>query len=219
MGETVHANPEAPHTAPCGRADAVRNRDRIVDAAREAFVISGPEVPLDEIARSAVVGNATLYRHFPDRDTLIRAVVHAVTHRVAERARTVLAEGGDAFEALRRFALAAAEERVGALCPMLSGRFDRDDPEFLAGRRLLEELTDELLGRAQRAGQVRGDIGAGDLMVVLSQLTRPLPGTGRAEFGPFAERHLLLFLDGLRTTASSELPGHPATLEALRPTA
>ncbi|MFD9068694.1 TetR/AcrR family transcriptional regulator, partial [Streptomyces lasiicapitis] len=63
------------------RADALRNRERIVTAAREMFVEQGPEAPLDEIARRAGVGNATVYRHFPDRGELVHHVVLSVTDR------------------------------------------------------------------------------------------------------------------------------------------
>ncbi|MGP3990669.1 TetR/AcrR family transcriptional regulator [Streptomyces sp. 3N207] len=202
--------------APKGRADAARNRERILNAAREAFVVHGADASLDEIARAAGVGNATLYRHFPDRDSLVHGVMHAVTERIAERAERALAEEGNSFEALRRFVFAAAEERIGALCPMLSGRFDSDEPQCLAARKRVERLTHELIRRAQEAGEVRTDIGVGDVTVALSQLTRPLPGVGCQRIERFVERHVQLFLDGLRAPAKSKLPGHPATLEELR---
>ncbi|NSC22236.1 TetR/AcrR family transcriptional regulator [Streptomyces albus subsp. chlorinus] len=201
--------------APKGRADAARNRERILNAAREAFVVHGADASLDEIARAAGVGNATLYRHFPDRDALVHGVMHAVTERIADRAERALAEE-NSFEALRSFVFAAAEERIGALCPMLSGRFDPVDPQSLAARRRVEGLTEELIRRAQRAGEVREDIGVGDVMVALSQLTRPLPGVGCGRIARFVERHVQLYLDGLRAPAKSELPGHAATLEELR---
>ncbi|MGP3978142.1 TetR/AcrR family transcriptional regulator [Streptomyces sp. 8N114] len=202
--------------APKGRADAVRNRERILNAAREAFVVHGADASLDEIARAAGVGNATLYRHFPDRDSLVHGVMHAVTERIAERAERALTEEGNSFEALRRFVFAAAEERIGALCPMLTGRFDPDEPHCLAARKRVEGLTHELIRRAQEAGEVRTDIGVGDVTVALSQLTRPLPGVGCQRIERFVERHVQLFLDGLRAPAKSQLPGHPATLEELR---
>lgn len=111
---------------PRPRADALRNRERIVAAAREILVESGPDVPLDEIARRAGVGNATLYRHFPDRSALILEVVHSVMARTADQAQRAAAEEADAFVALSRFVHAAADERIGALCPLLSGSFNGD---------------------------------------------------------------------------------------------
>ncbi|WP_369200545.1 TetR/AcrR family transcriptional regulator [Streptomyces sp. PU-14G] len=199
-----------------GRADAARNRERILAAAREAFVIHGAGASLDEIARTAGVGNATLYRHFPDRDALVHGVMHAVTERIANRAQQALTEEENSFEALRSFVFAAVEERIGALCPMLSGRFDPTEPQCLAARKRVEKLSEELIRRAQRAGEVRTDIGVGDVMVALSQLTRPLPGVGCGRLERFVERHVQLYIDGLRAPAKSELPGHAATLEELR---
>lgn len=209
--------PPAPTTAtgPRLRADAVRNRERIVEAAREAFVQYGPEVPLDEIARDAAVGNATLYRHFPDRETLIRHVVKSVTERIADRAE-VLASEPDTFEALRRFVFDAAEERIGALCPMLTQHIDPEDPAISGARERLESATAHLLDRAHRAGRLRTDVGLGDVMVALSQLTRPLPGTSCPEIQRFVHRHLQIFLDGLRAPAGSRLAGSPATFDDLR---
>ncbi|MEU8521156.1 TetR/AcrR family transcriptional regulator [Streptomyces sp. NBC_01216] len=201
--------------APRPRADALRNRERIVTAAREMFVEFGPQVPFDEIARRAGVGNATLYRNFPERADLIQEVVVSVMSRTTDLAESA-AEEGDTLDALRRFTHAAADERIGALCPVLDGAFDREHPELLAARERLEEAVQSLVHRAQRAGRLRADVGAGDLMIAVSQLTRPLPGTACPDMDRFVHRHLQLFLDGLEAPARSELPGSAATLEDLR---
>ena len=198
------------------RADASRNRERIVAAATEALVEFGPDVPLDEVARRAGVGNATLYRHFSDRGELIRQVTLSVMARTAQRAENALAEEPDAFSALYRFVFEAAEERIGALCPMLSEAFDREDPEVAGQVQRMERAINAIVDRAQRTGQLRRDIAVGDLMVALTQLTRPLPGTGCVSFDRFVHRHLQLFLDGLRAPARSVLVGTAATLEDLK---
>ncbi len=201
---------------PRPRADALRNRERIVAAAREMFVEFGPEVPFDEIARRAGVGNATLYRNFADRAELVREVVCFVMDRTSEQAELALAEEGDAFQALTRFVHAAADERIGALCPMLSGDFDKEHPDLDESRVRIDGLVERLMAQARAAGQLRTDVAVGDLMVALSQLTRPLPGSGCVNFDQFVHRHLQLFLDGLQAPARSELPGTAATLEDLR---
>ena len=211
----------SPDTAPVRRvprprADALRNRERIVTAAREMFVEFGPQVPYDEVARRAGVGNATLYRNFPERADLVREVVLSLMARVAELAERATEEEADTFAALRRFTHAAADERIGALCPMLDGAFDKEHPDLTVERERLEEAVQGLVDRAQRAGRLRSDIGVGDLMVAVSQLTRPLPGTACVNFDQFVHRHLQLFLDGLEAPARSELPGTAATLEDLR---
>lgn len=198
------------------RADASRNRDRIVAAATEALVEFGPDVPLDEVARRAGVGNATLYRHFSDRGELVRQVALSVMARTAKRAEDALTEEPDAFAALYRFVFEAADERIGALCPMLSEAFDRDDAQVAEQTERMERAINAILDRAQGNGQLRPDIAVGDLMVALTQLTRPLPGTGCAGFDRFVHRHLQLFLDGLRAPARSVLVGTAATLEDLK---
>ncbi|MEU0130026.1 TetR/AcrR family transcriptional regulator [Streptomyces sp. NPDC006289] len=201
---------------PRPRADALRNRERIVTAAREMFVEFGPDVPLDEVARRAGVGNATLYRNFPDRAALVHEVVLAVTSSTIDRAEEAVAAESDPFAALSRFVHAAADERIGALCPMLSGGFDADHSELLAERRRLEEAVEGLVARAMSAGRLRTDIAVGDVLVALSQLTRPLPGIACPGIDRFTHRHLQLFLDGLESPARSVLPGSAATLEDLR---
>ncbi|MGW4382399.1 TetR/AcrR family transcriptional regulator [Kitasatospora sp. NPDC004531] len=202
-------------TAPARRADATRNRARIVAAAREAFVEYGAMAPLDEIARRAGVGNATLYRNFADRRTLIQQVSLAVIDRVVAHAHAAAAEEPDSFAAVSRFVHAAADERIGALCSLLSDSVDPCDPELVDARAEMKQVTEDLVARAQADGLLRTDVGAGDIVVAMSQLTRPLPGTGCLNLDHLVHRHLQLLLDGLRTVAASPLPGHAVTLEDL----
>lgn len=211
------AEPAAKPTTPRLRADATRNRERILTAAREVLSESGAEAPLDEIAKRAGVGNATLYRNFPDRTALIHEVARSIMGRVLAQAEQGLADGVEPFEALRRFVHVAADERIGALCSLLTARPDGDlDEELWAVRTRLEVVVDQLMRRAREAGQLRSDVGPGDVFVAIAQLTRPLPGTACVDLGSFVHRHLHLFLDGLRTPLPSELPGRAATLEDLR---
>ncbi|MFE6779284.1 TetR/AcrR family transcriptional regulator [Streptomyces sp. NPDC057702] len=213
------------------RADALRNRERIIAAAREVFVENGADVPLDEIARRAGVGNATLYRHFADRRELIHHVALSVTDHIACQAEAAREQEPDAFEALRRFVHKAADERIGALCPLISHSPDKEHPDLVAARYRLNSAMEALMRDARESGQLRTDIAVGDLMVAVTQLTRPLPGLGSSprghesgcgtvchDFDQFVHRHLQLFLDGLAAPARSELPGTAATLEDLRPT-
>ncbi|MGW0122317.1 TetR/AcrR family transcriptional regulator [Streptomyces sp. NPDC003327] len=201
---------------PRPRADALRNRERIVAAAREMFVEFGPLVPYDEVARRAGVGNATLYRNFPERADLVREVVLSVMGRVADLAERAGEEEADPFAAVRRFTHAAADERVGALCPMLDGAFDEDHPDLVVERERVENAVQALVDRAQQAGRLRPDVGVGDLMVALTQLARPLPGSACGSLEPFLHRHLDVFLDGMEAPARSVLAGAAVTLEDLR---
>ncbi|MEU0049353.1 TetR/AcrR family transcriptional regulator [Streptomyces sp. NPDC006184] len=201
---------------PRPRADALRNRERIVTAAQEMFVEHGPDVPLDEIARRAGVGNATVYRNFPDRDALVREVVCTVMDRTAEAAERALAETGDAFAALEHFVHTAADERISALCPMVTSTFDQHHPDLEASRKRIEQLVEEVMGRAEAAGQLRSDVGVGDLLIVVAQLSRPPAGTDCVRGDRFVHRHLQLFLDGLRAPAHSALPGPAVSITELR---
>ncbi|MFI7410783.1 TetR/AcrR family transcriptional regulator [Streptomyces sp. NPDC049627] len=198
------------------RADALRNRERIVTAAREMFVEFGPDVPLDDIARRAGVGNATVYRNFPDRDALVREVVCSVMERTAAAAERALAETGDAFGALERFVHTAADERISALCPMVQSTFDQHHPDLEVARERVEQLVVEIMDRAKAAGQLRSDVDVGDVLLAAAQLSRPPAGTGCHIADRFVHRHLQLFLDGLRAPARSVLPGTALTMEDLR---
>ncbi|WP_416973832.1 TetR/AcrR family transcriptional regulator [Streptomyces sp. 4F14] len=206
----------AQRKTPRPRADALRNRERIVTAAREMLTEFGPEVPLDEIARRAGVGNATVYRHFPDRQALVREVVCSVLDRTARAGQEALDEGGDPFAALERFVHASADERVSALCPMMAETFDEDHPDLAAASGRVEEIVTELMDRAKSAGLLREDVGPGDVMIVLAQLSRPPAGIQCVNSDRFVHRHLQLLLDGLRTSAASTLPGSPMTIEEIR---
>ncbi|HVL18976.1 MAG TPA: helix-turn-helix domain-containing protein [Gemmatimonadales bacterium] len=202
--------------APRPRADALRNRERIVTAAREMFVEFGPDVPLDEIARRAGVGNATVYRNFPDRDALVREVVCSVINRTMAAAELALTQTGDAFEALERFVHTAADERISALCPMVQSAFDQNHPDLEASRERCESLVGAIMDRAKAAGQLRSDVDVGDVMIAAAQLSRPPAGTGCDIADRYVHRHLQLFLDGLRAPARSVLPGAALTMEDLR---
>ncbi|GAB2593536.1 TetR/AcrR family transcriptional regulator [Streptomyces capparidis] len=203
-------------TKPRLRADACRNRERIIAAACDALVEHGPEVSLDEIARRAGVGNATVYRRFADRRQLIVQVGSEVMRALAEEADRALAEEPDAFAAVRRFAHRAADRRLGAVLPSLAGYAAEDDAEFEEARQRLMAAVENLMTLAQSSGMMRADVGVGDLTVALTQLTRPLPGTTCVAVESFVHRHLDILLDGLRAPGRSELSGTTFTLADLR---
>ena len=161
------------------RADATRNRARILEAAEEAFIEHGADVPLDDIARRAGVGNATLYRHFPDRRALVRGVVIAVMDRATAVAERVLAEStDDPFEALSRLVHDSVDWKIGALGPLLSEWTDLRDPEIYAAKERLDRAVQAIVDAAQAAGTLRPDVAAVDIMMAASQLVRPFPGAG-----------------------------------------
>jgi AcrR family transcriptional regulator len=200
------------------RADARRNRDQILLAAREVFIERGPDAPLDEVARRAGVGNATLYRRFPDRGSLLRAVVADIFRRVGGEARLALAEEPDAFEALARYMHRALDLRIGAVLPGLIGLVDLDD-EVVAVRANLADAARELVDRAHAAGTLRQDVAEGDIGTMLIRLSRPLPTPLPPELDrALAHRHLDVLLDGLRVPryVQRTLSGPAMTFDDLR---
>jgi len=181
------------------RADARRNRDLLVAAAKEVFIEHGVDAPLDEVARRAGVGIATLYRRFPDRQALMRGVALEVLGQVAAEARAVLAGEPDGFQGLARYLHRSLDLRIAAVLPILDGRLDLDgDEELRAARQELTPLYEAIVRRAREHG-LRSDVGAGDLGLMVIRLSRPLPGTFARDFDDeLAHRQLEILLDGLR---------------------
>jgi AcrR family transcriptional regulator len=218
MTITADTTETAPRRAPRMRTDAARNRERILAAAREMLVEHGPDVPLDDIARRAGVGNATLYRHFPDRHALLRAVLLFVMTRTADFAENAAAEEADPFTALCRFAHAAVDERTAAICGLLpAGERPETTPEMYAEYARFQTGLERLMQRARDAGQLRPDVNQFDFMIVVCQLGRPLPGLECVCAD--AHRRLDLFLDGLRPAPSAGSPHDPLNHRASMTTA
>ncbi len=151
------------------RADARRNRERVLMAARVAFAADGSHASLDEIARGAGVGAGTVYRHFPTKEALFEAVVlNRIAELVAEaRARSDDPDPGRAFSSFVELLA-----REGALKRDLVETLSPDGIHLRLGEapvfQTLIDVLGELLGRAQRAGAVRRDITVNDVMVVLT---------------------------------------------------
>jgi AcrR family transcriptional regulator len=182
------------------RIDALRNRERLLQAARDVFVEQGVDVPLEDIARRAGVGIATLYRRFPDRVALMRAVALHVLVQVAAEARAALAEESDSFRALARYLHRSLDLRIAAVMPVLDGKVDIEhDDELKQARNDLAALFGAIVRAARRSGQLRTDVGLGDIGLMVIRLARPLPGAFSREFDDAAaHRQLDIMLDGLR---------------------
>jgi AcrR family transcriptional regulator len=179
---------------PSLRADARRNRDRVLRAAAEAFAESGFGVPLDTIAARAGVGPGTVYRHFPTKEALFQAVVTARLEDLVAGARR-LATGDDAGAALRTFLLRLRQEAAT--------KGDTSDAIAVPGRLQadLHGALGVLLGRAQATGAVRPDLDVDDLLAMLKGLiaaVRDAPSAQRVE-RVFAVLVDGLFVDGSTT--------------------
>ena len=190
------------------RADAERNRRRILDAARQVFADEGLGVGVDAVARTAGVGVGTLYRRFPTKHDLLSAVIEDGVCRLAEEVEQVesVEDPWEAFEStVRAFAETIARDR--GFYEVIHGT-----PEFIPIAResklRLMDSVQRVLTRAQEAGVVRKDIVADDI-AVLSQVAARMP-RWRVEAQPeLWTRYLALALDGMRPAAATELPHEP----------
>ncbi|GAA2299912.1 TetR/AcrR family transcriptional regulator [Actinomadura luteofluorescens] len=199
------------------RADARDNRDRILAAAREVFVEQGPGAPLEEISRRAGTGIATLYRRFPDRRTLTRAVALDALERTRDEVKRARDEEETAFAALVRYMHRVLDIRIGAVFPVLLDQIPFDDEEIAATREEGVAVMQEIVAAAQKDGDLRPDVTHGDVGMLLVRLSRPLPGPLPKETGEeLAHRHLDLLIDGLRGGRPGELGGPALTFDDLR---
>src|SRR5579863_4035229 len=130
------------------RADARDNRRRLLEAARDAFIEHGPGAPLEEIARRAGTGIATLYRRFPDRQALMRDVVLDAIEGTIEVARRAAAEEPDPFRALARYMHEVIDVRTAAVIPALIGAVPLDDAEMARAREVGPTLIQGLVDAA-----------------------------------------------------------------------
>jgi AcrR family transcriptional regulator len=183
------------------RADARRNRARLLEAARTAFAAEGLAVPLDEIARRAGVGPGTLYRHFPTKEALFEAVVDDRLRDLADTARALRSAedaGAALFTLIDRLVAEAAVKKD--LVDALDGAGVEVRTALAATAGDLREQIGQLLARAQRHGAVRPDLDVADLMALLSGLCAALtaPAHRRADPG----RMLAVLRAGLRPAAA-----------------
>ncbi|GGS57101.1 TetR family transcriptional regulator [Planobispora rosea] len=201
------------------RADARRNRDLIVAAARRLLLEQGADVPMEEVARRAGVGIGTLYRRFPDRDALLHAVGEESLRRLLDLAETAWREEPDAWHALRRFLRTSGELRLGALPAKLEPhlfqrlRTGRDLHEL---RQRVIALVLRMTERAQADGALRADIGPGDIALLMTLNVYTPPGAPDEQA---MARVMEIMLDGLRAGPAAPappLPGAPFTGDDLR---
>jgi AcrR family transcriptional regulator len=163
------------------RADARRNRDALVAAAAEVFAESGPDAPLDVVARRAGLGNATLYRHFPRRRDLLVAVYADEVEALRARAMALLAADRP-VDALFEW-LAAFVEHVATKHDLATAvpADDRRSALFDRWHTTVRDAAAALLARAQDAGEVAPDVDAADLTALTSGIAASGAPSGQTE--------------------------------------
>jgi AcrR family transcriptional regulator len=189
---TTEFNPDDLITRP-KRADARRNYEKVLTAAREAFAEGGESTALEQIARRAGVGIGTLYRHFPSRQALLEALYVNEVDEVSRSAAEL--EGRDPWEAFDAWVerlmsyLATKQALTGELLNFL----DRDAALFQVCRTSIYEAGGPLLKRAQEAGAVRSDVDFPEIMQMLMGIAK-IPVSDPSQ----TEHILRIALDGLR---------------------
>jgi AcrR family transcriptional regulator len=182
------------------RVDAVRNRRRVLDAARAVFAEHGVTAPIVEVAHGAGVGVGTVYRHFPTKEALFEAILRddlaGVVVQVRERATQ--GEPGPAFFGLIELLLAEGRRSTGLKDALAGGGHDV--------QAALAEVTTELLavveaalGRAQHAGAVRTDVGWAEVMAVVAAAFSVIRNHSDDDFTAHV---IAVMLDGLRPPPS-----------------
>jgi len=147
------------------RSDALRNRERILEVAKQAFTRYGAVASLDDIAKQAGVGPGTLYRHFPTRDALIEAVYRSEVEKLAGAARE-FAAAMSPIEALRAWLLLFVDYIAAKhiIAPALNSVAGGPSRLYEGSRSLVQGAIDELVKRAKKSGDVRRDVDASDLL-------------------------------------------------------
>jgi AcrR family transcriptional regulator len=190
--EITETGAEALLTRP-KRADARRNYEKVLAAAREAFAEGGESTALEEIARRAGVGIGTLYRHFPNRQALLEALYVEEVEEVCRSAAEL--DTADPWDALSSWfdSLIGYLATKRALAAELLNYMDHDAPLFKLCRQSLFTAGEPLLKRAQEAGVVRPDVEIGDVIQLVAGIGK-IPTSDPEQVG-----HLLrIALDGLR---------------------
>jgi AcrR family transcriptional regulator len=182
------------------RADARRNRERILESARAVFAAGGAEAQIDDVARHAGVGVGTVYRHFPTKEALMAELVRAQFRLFAQRTREAvdaLEDDAEAFAALERVMRENAETTAedAAVQFVLAGAGQQIWDQAEEERQELVTWTEQLLARARRGGVVRPDAHAGDVGMLMCGVCTTM---GRAAPGFDWRRYLDLAVDSLR---------------------
>jgi AcrR family transcriptional regulator len=183
------------------RADARRNREKVLAAARAVFAEQGVDAQMDDVAKRADVGVGTVYRHFPTKEALLNALTDELFAVIAVHTRTLLTLD-DPWEAFTRALWFGAEKTAGDLAFTEIMAAQRKFPaRTCPGKEDLIVTIGELMDRCKAAGVMRQDAMVEDIGLMMcgvgsaSQMEHPVPNAWR--------RHLAILLDGLRAQAAS----------------
>lgn len=192
-----------PQKQPRLRADAQRNRVKLIEVAADAFAERGADASLEQIARQAGVGIGTLYRHFPTREHLVEVVYRRELELLATAAAELMAEKAPDValeEWMHRFVSYMAAKR--GMASSLKLLFTSNTALFTEGSTLMNSTFDKLLGTAIEAGTIKDDIEASDVLYALFGIYS-IPDT--PDWRERAHRIVRLIMDGLRIRSEASV--------------
>ena len=197
----MSATPDTADTRPM-RADARRNRAKIVDAARREFARTGLSTQMDDVAATAGVGVGTVYRHFPTKDALVQALIVDHMERMADVAKASIEAEGEPWEAFATTLWNGAEQQLAdrALAQVLATQPPATWQHAAEAQTSLSDHMATLLARAQEAGAVRADLRVDDIPLMMCGLGAVVQN------GRDWQRYMRLVLDGMRACGSDPLP-------------
>ena len=201
-----------PRTGPLSgrRAQAARNDQRILNAARTVFV-ADPAAPIGAVAQRAGVGMSALYRRYPSKEDLLRRLSGDGLRRYIVEAEAALADDGDPWAAFVGFMGRIVDADTHSLTLRLAGSFTPTQDLSRDATRA-HELNLRLLERTKAAGALRADLDVNDLTFVFEQVASIRLGD-QERTAQLRHRYLALLLDGLHTPSPQPLPGPPPTLK------
>jgi AcrR family transcriptional regulator len=187
------------------RADARRNREKVLAAARAVFSENGRDAQMDDVARRAGVGVGTVYRHFPTKEALIEALMVDSFQAIAAKAEAAL-ELEDPWEAFtcvlwRGAEILAADRALSEVFASIPGAMEQAMPTVEG----LQESVGRIMGRAQAAGVLRDDVVVDDIPMIMCGVGSATKKEHRCAAS--WRRHLMILLDGLRAPGGDRLPG------------
>ena len=194
------------------RAEAARNDQRILDAARAVFV-ADPGAPIAAVSEHAGVGISAQYRRYPSKEELLRGLCGVGLATYIAAAVVARPDEGDLWEAFARFMRRVVDADTHSLTTRLAGTFTPTD-ELNRDAGIAQELNERLVERARAAGAIRDDLDVNDLSMVFEQLASIRLGD-EARTRQLRHRYLALLLEAMHGPASSPLPGPPPTWREL----
>jgi AcrR family transcriptional regulator len=201
-GDKLHSVQNLPLSG--RRAQAARNDQVILEAAREVFV-ADPGAPVSAVAQRAGVGISALYRRYASKEELLRWLCLEGLHRYIAAAEAAIADEGDAWTAFSSFMRRVVEADTHSLTLSLAGTFT-PIPELYREATRAQELNVRLFERARSAGAIRSDLEVDDLAFLFEQLAA-IRVDDRERTSELRQRYLALVLDGLRGGSAAPLPG------------